>query len=65
MYGRRYGLDDAGHPVSRQAVGSSARTGECLPGIKRPYRKADHSIPSNAGVKNEWSYTPAFPIRLY
>jgi hypothetical protein len=28
-----------------------------FPGIKRPGREADHSPPSNAEVKNAWSYT--------
>jgi len=27
------------------------------PGVKRPVREADHSPPSNAEVKNAWSYT--------
>jgi hypothetical protein len=26
-------------------------------GVKRPWREADHSPPSNAEVKNAWSYT--------
>jgi hypothetical protein len=26
-------------------------------GIRRPERKADHSLPSGAGIKNAWSYT--------
>jgi len=31
-------------------------------GVNRPGRKADHSLPSIAKVKNEWSYTPTPPI---
>jgi hypothetical protein len=27
------------------------------PGVKRSWRKADHSTPSSAEVKNAWSYT--------
>jgi hypothetical protein len=30
-------------------------------GVKRPWREADHSPPSSAEVKNEWSYTPTAP----
>jgi len=26
-------------------------------GVKRPGRRAEHSLPSNTEVKNEWSYT--------
>jgi len=28
-----------------------------------PGREADHSLPSSAGVKNAWSYTPTLPVR--
>jgi len=34
-------------------------------GIKRPTREGDHSPPSTAEVKNEWSYTSAPPLRLH
>jgi hypothetical protein len=34
-------------------------------GIKWPEREADHSPPSRAQVKNEWSYNSAPPIRLH
>jgi hypothetical protein len=30
------------------------------PGVKRPGREVDHSPPSSAEIKNEWSYT-SFP----
>jgi len=33
--------------------------------IKRPGDKDKYSLPSRAEVKKEWSYTSAFPIRLY
>jgi hypothetical protein len=33
-------------------------------GVKRPEREADHSPPSRAEVKNEWSYTATPLIRL-
>jgi hypothetical protein len=36
-----------------------------FPGVKRLGREADHSSPSNAEVKNEWSYTSTPPIRLH
>jgi hypothetical protein len=32
-------------------------------GVKRPEREADHSPPSSAEVKNEWSYISTPPIR--
>jgi hypothetical protein len=35
------------------------------PGIKRPWRKADHTPPSSAEVKNAWSYTSTPQIRLH
>jgi hypothetical protein len=31
--------------------------GSLSPGIKRPWREADHSPPSVAEIKNAWSYT--------
>jgi hypothetical protein len=34
-------------------------------GVKRPGREADHSPPSSADVKDEWSYTSAPPILLH
>jgi hypothetical protein len=34
-------------------------------GVKRPGIEADHSPPSSAEVKNEWSYTSTPPIRLH
>jgi hypothetical protein len=34
-------------------------------GVKRPGRKAKHSPPSRAEVKNAWIYTSTSPIRLY
>jgi hypothetical protein len=40
-------------------------TGGSFPGVKRPGREADHSPPSSAEVKNEWSYTSTPPIRLH
>ena len=33
-----------------------------FPGVKRPRREADHSLPSSAEVKNQWSYTSVPPI---
>jgi hypothetical protein len=35
--------------------------GAVTPGVKWPGRKADHSPPSSADVKNEWSYNSAPP----
>jgi hypothetical protein len=34
-------------------------------GVKRPGREADHSLPSSAEIKNAWSYTSTFPVRLH
>jgi hypothetical protein len=34
-------------------------------GVKRPGCGAEHSPPSIDEVKNAWSYTPAFAIRLH
>jgi len=31
--------------------------GTLCPGIKQPGHEVDHSFPSTAEVKNEWSYT--------
>jgi len=35
------------------------------PEVKGLRREVYHSLPSNAKVKNEWSYTSAPPIRLH
>jgi hypothetical protein len=47
------------HPASYTMV-----TGVLSPGVKWPWREADHSPPSSAEVKNAWSYTSTRPIRL-
>jgi len=38
-----------------------------FPGAKRPGREADHSSPSNAEVKNEWSHasTPLYALMAW
>jgi hypothetical protein len=36
-----------------------------FPGVKLPGREADHSPPSNAEVKNAWSYTSTPSVRLH
>jgi hypothetical protein len=36
-----------------------------LPRVKRPGREADRSPPSNAEVKNAWSYISTPPMRLH
>jgi hypothetical protein len=48
--------------VSRPALGFTQPLTQCVPGalslgVKWPGREADHSPPSSAEVKNEWSYT--------
>jgi len=35
------------------------------PGVKRSWHEADHSLPSSTEVKNAWSYTSTFPVRLH
>jgi hypothetical protein len=35
------------------------------PGIKRPGRETDHSLPSSVEVENAWSYTPIPQIHLH
>jgi hypothetical protein len=47
---------------SRPALGPNQRLVQWVPGalslgVKRPGRKANYSPPSNAEVKNAWSYT--------
>jgi hypothetical protein len=34
-------------------------------GVKQPGRGADHSNPSSAEVKNEWSYTSTTSIHVH
>jgi len=34
-------------------------------GVNRPEHEADHSPPFGAEVKNEWSYTFIYPVRLH
>jgi hypothetical protein len=36
-----------------------------FPGVKRPWREVNHSLPSGAKVENEWSRTSAPPMWLY
>jgi len=38
-------------------VSNAMGTEISFPGIKRPGREADHSLPSSADIKNVWSYT--------
>jgi hypothetical protein len=35
---------------------------ELRPGVKQPRNEVNHSSPSSAKVKNEWSYTSAPPV---
>ena len=55
-------------PMSRQAVGQSLLFGRywvSFLGVKHPGCEVNHSSPSSAKVKNEWSYTPAEPVFPY
>jgi hypothetical protein len=36
-----------------------------FPGVRRSDREADHSLPSSAMIKNEWSYISAPPVHLH
>jgi hypothetical protein len=36
-----------------------------LPEVNQPKREVDHSTPSGAEVKKEWSYTSTPPIHLH
>ena len=49
--------------ISSGAQGASNTMGTGVPprGVKRQGREADHSLPSNTVVKNEWSYTSTTP----
>jgi hypothetical protein len=56
--------------VSRTALEPTQPPNQWVPGylslgVKRPGRKADHSPPSSAEVKNAWSYTSTPPIYLH
>jgi len=34
-------------------------------GVKRPGRKADHSLPSSTEVMNAWRYISTLPVRFH
>jgi hypothetical protein len=56
--------------ASRTVLGPTQPPIECVSGalflgVKWPGRKADHSPPSSAEVKNEWCYTSTHTIRLH
>jgi hypothetical protein len=56
--------------ASRPALGPIQPPMQRVPGalslgVKRPWREADHSPPSNAEVKNAWSYTSTPPTQLH
>jgi hypothetical protein len=46
---------------SRPALGSTQPPVQCVPGVKRLGREADHSPPASAEVKNTWIYTSTHP----
>jgi hypothetical protein len=37
------------------------KIGSLFPGVNRPGREADHSLPSSAEIKNDWSFTAILP----
>jgi hypothetical protein len=57
---RKVQTGSGAHPASY-----SMDTGILFRGIQRPGREADHSPPSSAEVRNEWSYTSNPPIYLH
>jgi hypothetical protein len=57
---RRVQTGSGAHPAS-YSVGTTSY----FPGVKRPGRKAENSLPSSAEVKNVWSYVFTLPIRLH
>ena len=52
------------HKLCANPDSHSVGTGFLLRGVKLPGYAGDHSPPSSAEVKNEWSYTPIPPICL-
>jgi hypothetical protein len=71
IYYENHGLDDRGSftggpkkgfSLFPTAVGHAQWVqGDLTSGIKPPGREVDHSFPSNAEVKNIWSYTSTPP----
>lgn len=49
---------------SKPTLGPTKPTLQCIPGIERPGREADH-LPSSAEVKNGWNYTSTHPVLLH
>jgi hypothetical protein len=70
-----YGLDDRGIGVTFScradpALGSTQPPiqwvpGALSPGVKRPGREADHTLPTSAEVKKTWVYTSTLPYLMY
>jgi hypothetical protein len=46
---------------SRPVLGPTQPRIQCVPGVKRPGREADHSPPTSAEVKKMWIYTSTPP----
>jgi hypothetical protein len=68
VYGLGYGLDD--RTASRTVLRPTQPPIQWVPGapslgVKRPGYEAVHSPPSNAEVKNAWSYTSTPQLRLH
>jgi hypothetical protein len=64
----RYGLDCPGLESQHgQAIFCSSKpvgaAQECFKAVMQPDREGDHSPPSRAEIKNEWSYTSLHPVR--
>jgi len=45
----------------RSALGLTLPPTQWVPGVKRPGREADHSLPSSAEVRKTWSYILQIP----
>jgi hypothetical protein len=43
----------------------SMSTGRYFPGVKRPQRKVNHSVPSSDVINNVWSHTWTLDISLH
>jgi len=51
--------------ASRRALGSILAPIQFVSREIRPWREANHSLPSSAEVKNSWSYTSIPPVGLH
>jgi hypothetical protein len=50
------------HNGSEAQPASNTKTGVFFPGVKQAEREDDHSPPSGAEIKNEWSHNSSPPM---